>query len=280
MSHIIRVFNNHQINQRLEDGYINLNEMANSCNKRVDNWFRLQSTKDLLETFALQNDNGRIQPLIALKGGSGGGGGSYAHPDIAIQFAQWCSPTFALQVSRWVREWLTTGQNPTTVQQPTSANASNQATLEQIDYIFAGLTKLGIKSELVESAKLTAVAQIFPNLAAATESAKALLSSKMAIEDIPLSPTKIGELLAKELHLPQIPSARLVNQALVDRGLQTISHHFNSKGKKKISYHLTERGEAFGQMQLETAHNCSKTLTIVRWFPKVVQEIKNYFNRT
>jgi hypothetical protein len=178
--------------------------------------------------------------------------------------------TFFQKIKNW--QQTETKQITTTI--------SNKPTLEQIDYIFAGLTKLGIKSELVESAKLTAVAQIFPNLAAATESAKALLSSKMAIEDIPVSPTKIGELLAKELHLLQVPSARLVNQALVDRGLQKIEHNFNSKGKKKISYHLTERGEAFGQMQLETAQNCRKTLTIVRWFPKVVQEIKNYFNRT
>jgi hypothetical protein len=34
--------------------------------------------------------------------------GTFAHPDIAIQIAQWRSPKFALQVSRWIHELLTT----------------------------------------------------------------------------------------------------------------------------------------------------------------------------
>lgn len=34
------------------------------------------------------------------------------HPDLAIQAAQWCNKLFAIQVSRWIREWLTTGCNP------------------------------------------------------------------------------------------------------------------------------------------------------------------------
>ena len=30
--------------------------------------------------------------------------GSWFHPDLAVQLAQWISPFFSLQVSRWVRE--------------------------------------------------------------------------------------------------------------------------------------------------------------------------------
>jgi hypothetical protein len=32
------------------------------------------------------------------------------HPDLAVQLAQWISPEFALRVSRWVRELVTTGE--------------------------------------------------------------------------------------------------------------------------------------------------------------------------
>jgi hypothetical protein len=38
------------------------------------------------------------------------GGGLYVHPDIAIQFAQWCSPAFALWVSRQIRHLMTYGE--------------------------------------------------------------------------------------------------------------------------------------------------------------------------
>jgi hypothetical protein len=79
----------------------------------------LQSTKELIAEFDSQiasSDLRKQSPaLITITSGiqgQRGGGGTWAHPDIAIQFAQWCSPTFALQVSRWVREWVTTGRSP------------------------------------------------------------------------------------------------------------------------------------------------------------------------
>jgi len=48
--------------------------------------------------------------------------GTFAHPDIAIHIAQWCSADFSIQVSRWVRQLLTTGRvelgNEMNAQQP------------------------------------------------------------------------------------------------------------------------------------------------------------------
>jgi hypothetical protein len=38
------------------------------------------------------------------------------HPDLAIQLAQWCNTTFAIQVSRWVRDWLLEIYNPTQIE--------------------------------------------------------------------------------------------------------------------------------------------------------------------
>jgi hypothetical protein len=35
---------------------------------------------------------------------------TFAHPDLAIQIAQWCSSSFALQVSRWTRELILFGK--------------------------------------------------------------------------------------------------------------------------------------------------------------------------
>ena len=114
---IVHNFNQVGVHLRLADGYINLNQMAEATGKRIDNWTRLQETQDLIAEFeayqgSVPSDLRERSPaLITIRGGAGGGG-TWAHPDIAIQFAQWCSPAFALQVSRWVREWMTTGQNP------------------------------------------------------------------------------------------------------------------------------------------------------------------------
>jgi hypothetical protein len=112
---IVRTFDGSDIEQRVTDGYINLNQMADATGKRVDNWLRLQETQELIAEFDIQrqsnpSDLRDLTPAIDAKRGQGGG--TWAHPDIAIQFAQWCSPAFALQVSRWVREWMTTGRTP------------------------------------------------------------------------------------------------------------------------------------------------------------------------
>jgi hypothetical protein len=113
--YIVRRFSGSIINQRSKDGYINLNQMADAAGKRVDNWLRLQETQELITEFNAQqeltpSDLRELIPAIVAK--EGRGGGTWAHPDIAIQFAQWCSPRFALQVSRWVREWMSTGRDP------------------------------------------------------------------------------------------------------------------------------------------------------------------------
>lgn len=117
---IVRQFNSADIEQRVADGYINLNQMAKATGKRIDNWLRLQSTKELIAEFDSQiasSDLRKQSPVALITVTSGikgqrGGGGTWAHPDIAVQFAQWCSPAFALQVSRWVREWMTSGRGP------------------------------------------------------------------------------------------------------------------------------------------------------------------------
>lgn len=106
---INHTFNSTQIDQRIVDGYVNLNQMANAVDKRIDNWLRLQETTSLLREFTESTDYTGIQPIVTLEGRNGG---TWAHPDIAIQFAQWCSPAFALQVSRWIRQWMTDGRSP------------------------------------------------------------------------------------------------------------------------------------------------------------------------
>lgn len=87
--------------------YCNLNDIAKPFGKRVDNWMRLKSTTSLLREFE-QDPCYNGNPGILTK--EGRGGGTFAHPDIAIQFAQWCSPGFALWVSRQIRHLLEFGE--------------------------------------------------------------------------------------------------------------------------------------------------------------------------
>jgi hypothetical protein len=117
------------VEQRLTDGFINGTAMCVAHGKDISDWLR---TDDTFETVVvLANDLG-IVPISAKKpnsdktrlsacyptlvvvkrGAPEAGGGTWLHPDLAIQLAQWCNKSFALQVSRWVREWITSAHSP------------------------------------------------------------------------------------------------------------------------------------------------------------------------
>ncbi|MEO1800073.1 MAG: KilA-N domain-containing protein [Cyanobacteria bacterium J06629_2] len=120
MKIIIHQANGLHIGQRIEDGYINLTQMAKAHSKRVADWKENKQNIALLAHFKKKPEYKGFEPLISVRGRNGG---TWGHPDIAIQFAQWLNPEFALQVSRWVREWMTTGKNPIQRSQ-TTANAT------------------------------------------------------------------------------------------------------------------------------------------------------------
>jgi hypothetical protein len=93
-----------------EDGYVNATELCKAGGKLFADWKRLESTKDLINT--LESDMGiPISKLIdTKKGGNNKLQGSWTHPDLSVQLAQWLSPVFAIKVSRWTRELLLTGK--------------------------------------------------------------------------------------------------------------------------------------------------------------------------
>ena len=70
--------------QRVDDGYINLNDIAKSTGKRVDVWLRIARTKELILEFEKQKKVRAISTEI------GRGKGTWAHPDVAKAFTTWC----------------------------------------------------------------------------------------------------------------------------------------------------------------------------------------------
>ena len=84
-----------------EDGYVNVTLLCKAAGKRIDNWNRLKNTKELFAELSnsLGFEGVRIKETV-----QGKNGGTYLHPDLGIQLAQWISPSFAIQVSRWTRE--------------------------------------------------------------------------------------------------------------------------------------------------------------------------------
>jgi KilA-N domain len=101
---IIRSWNGRLIRQR-KDGYLSATDMCQACNKRWNNWYRLDSTREYLEALQRRNysdvsNSGLIDSTV------GNVGGTWIYRKVAIRLAQWLSPDFAVSVDEWIEEVL------------------------------------------------------------------------------------------------------------------------------------------------------------------------------
>jgi hypothetical protein len=102
--------NNVVITSRPLDHYVNATQLCQAGGKFFKDWFRLESTKELINELSA---DGRILPSGLVETKRGGNDkskqGSWIHPDLSIQLAQWISPKFAIQVSKWIRTLFSDG---------------------------------------------------------------------------------------------------------------------------------------------------------------------------
>jgi hypothetical protein len=104
-----------QIGQRRNDGYVNLTQMAKASGKKLNDYLRLDTTKAFFNELStvtgipVTGKNGLIE--IRQGGNDKTAQGTWGHPQIAIHCGQWCSAEFAVLVSKWVVQWMTTGIN-------------------------------------------------------------------------------------------------------------------------------------------------------------------------
>lgn len=106
MTNIIKhSYNGAIISQEL-DGYVSLTDMAKASGKKVNDYLRLSTTEEYFNE--LSTDTGIPVSALAntFKGGSGKQG-TWAHPEVAIDFAQWCSPKFKVWANRTLRGVIT-----------------------------------------------------------------------------------------------------------------------------------------------------------------------------
>jgi hypothetical protein len=90
---------------RTEDNYINAIQLCQAGDKLFADWFRLNTTKQLLSEAEIEMGIPILQLIDIKKENSNEFQQEiWIQPDLAIQLAQWVSPLFALQVSKWIRK--------------------------------------------------------------------------------------------------------------------------------------------------------------------------------
>jgi hypothetical protein len=131
-----------QVSQRIEDGYMNLTQMAKNNGKKINDYLRLDTTKAFLDKLStvtgipVTGKKGLIQ--IRQGGNDKNAQGTWGHPKVAIHCAIWCDAEFAVFVINLVFEWMTTGNNP--ISQQSTRNPVDLLTeLEQLENLVIGI---------------------------------------------------------------------------------------------------------------------------------------------
>lgn len=88
---------------------VNATEMAKPFGKSAKHWLLNQSTKDFIEELAKVR-NLTISEIVQVRVGSPeNGGGTWMHEDVAMEFARWLSPAFAIWCNDRIKELMTKG---------------------------------------------------------------------------------------------------------------------------------------------------------------------------
>lgn len=101
--------------QRPSDGYINATAMCQATGKRWNHYASNEGTKAFIAALAADTGIPASVLVQSLSGGTPELQGTWVHPQVAINLATWCSPIFAVQVSKWVYDWMSDRRKPQSV---------------------------------------------------------------------------------------------------------------------------------------------------------------------
>lgn len=129
--------------QKGDSVMVNATEMAKPFGKLVGDWLRLKTTTEFADALSADMQI-PISALIQVVKGGNNEQGTWMHEDVALEFARWLSPAFAIWCNKRIKELLQYGMTAT------------QPTLEQMinnpDLVISLATQL--KSEREEKQRL------------------------------------------------------------------------------------------------------------------------------
>ena len=104
---------NNLVCQRKDNGYINATALCKACDRKIATYLRADSTKEFLNALSLEVQICTSNLTITVQGrGDKIQQGTWVHPYVAINLAQWASPKFAVAVSKWVFDWVNGQKTP------------------------------------------------------------------------------------------------------------------------------------------------------------------------
>lgn len=103
-------YNNNPITFQLKGNggvMISASQMAKPFGKLPADWLRTKQTKEFLEAKATMGNHIVTDLVVVINGGDDRG--TFMHEDVALEFARWLSPQFAVWCNAKIKELLRTG---------------------------------------------------------------------------------------------------------------------------------------------------------------------------
>ena len=103
------VYRGHEITFQKEDGsvMVNATEMAKVFDKQPVHWINQVSSDNFIRTYAKLKNRSLADLVVIARGGDNPG--TWMHEDIALEFARWLSPEFAIWCNDRIKELIQRG---------------------------------------------------------------------------------------------------------------------------------------------------------------------------
>ena len=88
-----------------EDGFINATALFKAGGKKFNDWYRLESTTEYISFIENYTKINKDKLIEIIKNKNNSLRGTWIHPIIATNVAQWISSEFSFKVSIWIEEW-------------------------------------------------------------------------------------------------------------------------------------------------------------------------------
>ena len=139
------IYKGFDVSFRNEQGSVTVNatEMAKAFDSRPADWLRSDQSERFIKAL-LNVRNCTYEDLVIVKEGSPlSGGGTWMHEDVALEFARWLSPSFAIWCNDRIKELMKVGM--------TALPQTVEAMLANPDLIIGLATQLKQERQRVES---------------------------------------------------------------------------------------------------------------------------------
>ena len=222
-----------------ENVMVNATQMAKPFGKFTKDWLSNKATKEFLSTLSAVRTI-PLTGLVEVKQGGNGEQGTWMHEDVALEFARWLSPSFAIWCNDRIKELMRTGV--TTV--------SNDD--EAIAYAMQVLNK-----RLEQSRQEKAMLEQQNNLL--TNEIKQAAPKVQYVDNVLQSPnTYTSTQMAKELNMR---TAEQLHKKLTEKGIM-----FRQSGQWMLTARYCEKGYTKNRTTVYTCSDGSQgTNTITVW---------------